>query len=388
VTDTDGFGADNLPYGVDDAGHVVVAWHDHVIDLTLATGLDVGPEVWASGSLNAFFALGPEAWDLTRAQLQSRIADQPGAARRPRAEVRLVRPWQVGDYADFYASREHATNMGRLLRPGRDPLPAAWRHLPIGYHGRAGTVVVSGSDIPRPAGLLGPNPEFGPTQRLDVEVELGFVVGGGAPRGQPVPVSQAERHVFGVVLLNDWSARDIQAFEYQPLGPFLGKSFATSVSPWVVPLAALDPWRVEGPVQEPEPAAYLKASEPRGLDIHFELSINGHPVSTMTSAGLYWSMAQQLAHLTINGSGVRAGDLFASGTISGPTPGSEGSLMELTAGGRQPLHLPAGETRTWLEDGDEVTITGWCGSRPGPRWLSLGEVTGRVVRCGTEVSAP
>jgi fumarylacetoacetase len=208
-----------------------------------------------------------------------------------------------------------------------------------------------------------------------VEVELGFVVGVGSPRGTRIPVEAADRHVFGVVLLNDWSARDIQAFEYQPLGPFLGKSFATSVSPWVVPLAALDPWRVPGPAQDPDPARYLQAPEPRGLDIRLELTINGQVVSAMSSAGLYWSMAQQLAHLTVNGSGVRAGDLFASGTISGPVPGTEGSLMEMSA-----------TTPRWLEDGDEVSITGWCGDRSGLTWLSLGEVTGRVVPYGTEVS--
>jgi fumarylacetoacetase len=213
------------------------------------------------------------------------------------------------------------------------------------------------------------------------------VVGAAAPRGRSVAVSRADRHVFGVVLVNDWSARDIQAFEYQPLGPFLGKSFATSVSPWVVPLAALDPWRVGGPVQDPEPSPYLKASEPRGLDVHLELSVNGQAVSTTTSAGLYWSMAQQLAHMTANGSGVRAGDLFASGTISGSMPGTEGSLMELTGGGRRPLRLSGGATRVWLADGDRVGITGWCGSRSAPDWLSLGEVTGQVVPCGQEVPA-
>jgi fumarylacetoacetase len=223
---------------------------------------------------------------------------------------------------------------------------------------------------------------------LDVEVELGFVVGMGSSRSRPIPVSDADRHVFGVVLLNDWSARDIQAFEYQPLGPFLGKSFATSVSAWVVPLAALDPWRIAGPSQDPEPAPYLKAGEPRGFDVRLELAINGQPISTMSSAGLYWSMAQQLAHLTVNGAGVRAGDLFASGTISGSTPGSEGSLLELTAAGRRPLQLADGATRAWLHDGDRVTIRGWCGSPSASPWLSLGAVTGRVVPCGTEVGAP
>jgi fumarylacetoacetase len=374
VADNDGFGPDNLPYGVDQHGHVVVAWHDEAIDLSRATRLDVGPEIWTSGSLNAFFDLGPDAWARTRAQLQATVATQPAAARRPRQDVRLIRPWQPGDYADFYASIEHATNMGRLLRPDDDPLPPAWRHLPIGYQGRAGSLVVSGSEIPRPAGLLGAA-DFGPSRRLDVEVELGFVVGVGSRRGTPIPVEGADRHVFGVVLVNDWSARDIQAFEYRPLGPFLGKSFATSVSPWVVPLAALHPWRVSGPDQHPTPAPYLRAPEPRGLDIQLELTINGQAVSAMSSAGLYWSMAQQLAHLTVNGSGVRAGDIFASGTISGPRPGTEGSLMEATSA-----------TPRWLQDGDKVTIKGWCGERSGPGWLSLGEVTGRVVPYGTEVS--
>ena len=367
---TSGFGLDNLPYGVDDQGHVVVAYEEEVVDLTVAQGLDVGPEIWGSGSLNAFFGLGPDAWAHTRAQLRSVVADQPGAARRPRSEVRLVLPWTVGDYADFYASREHASNIGRILRPNEDPLPPAWLHLPIGYHGRAGTVVVSGSPIPRPSGL---HPEFGPSERLDVEVELGFVVGTGVPRGQSITAEEAARYVFGAVLVNDWSARDIQAFEYRPLGPFLGKSFATSVSPWVVPIAALEPWRVDGPAQDPRPAEYLRTSEPRSYDVQLALSINGCPVATMSSAGLYWSMAQQLAHLTVNGAGVRAGDLFASGTISGSEAGSQGSLMELTTGGKQPIALADGTTRTWLEDGDTVAITGWCGES-----VSFGAVTGTV----------
>jgi len=397
--DHSGFGLDNLPYGVDDDGHVVVAWRDEVVDLAEAGGLDVGREVWTSGSLNAFFALGPDAWARTRGQLQAGMADQPDRARRPRSEVRLVLPWVVGDYADFYASLEHASNMGRLLRPDGDPLPPAWRELPIGYHGRAGTIVVSGSDVPRPAGLKGPDgspgslgspgdrPQFGPSRRLDVEVELGFVVGLGVPRGQTIPVGDAERHIFGVVLVNDWSARDIQAFEYQPLGPFLGKSFATSISPWVIPLAALDPWRVDGPVQEPEPSPYLKAGEPRGFGINLELRIGDQVASTTNAGALYWSVAQQLAHLTVNGSGVRAGDLLASGTISGPTPGSEGSLMELTAAGQRSIRLADGTSRTWLADGDTVVIRGWCGHREEPGWLSLGEVAGTVVPYGQEVSA-
>ena len=371
-----GFGLDNLPYGVDRDGHVVVALGDEVIDLAEAEGLDVDREVWRSGSLNAFFALGPDAWNRTRAQLRSVVPEQPARARRARAGVSLVLPWEVGDYADFYSSREHAEAMGRLLRPNEDPLPPAWLHLPIGYHGRAGTVVVSGSAIPRPAGLRpgAAGPTFGPTERLDVEVELGFVVGTPVPRGQSVTARDSERHIFGVVLVNDWSARDIQAYEYRPLGPFLGKSFATSVSPWVVPLAALERWRVDGPVQEPEPADYLKVAEPRGLDVRLRLAVNGTVFSDISSRDLYWSAAQQLAHLTANGAGVRAGDLFATGTISGRQPGSEGSLMEKFRAGR------------WLADGDTVTISGWCGDPDAGEVVSLGEVTGTVVPYGQEVS--
>jgi fumarylacetoacetase len=372
VTGRGGFGAANLPYGVDHSGRVVVAYGDEVIDLASVPGLDVEPAVWTSGSLNTFMALGPDAWAHTRSRLQEVVADLPAPARRPRSDTRLRLAWEVGDYTDFYASREHAEAMGRMLRPGDDALPPAWLHLPIGYHGRAGTVVVSGSPVPRPSGLRPgrEGPVFGPTARLDVEVELGFVVGTTVARGQSVPARDADRYVFGVVLVNDWSARDIQSFEYRPLGPFLGKSFATSVSPWVVPLAALEPWRVDGPVQDPKPADYLQVDEPRGLDVGLSLAVNGSVLSNLSSAGLYWTMAQQLAHLTVNGAGVRAGDLFASGTISGPEPATEGSLMEKYAGQR------------WLADGDTVTITGWCGDPQRGPWLSLGQVDGTVVAHG------
>jgi len=277
VTDADGYPAANLPYGVDASGRVVVAHGDEVIDLASVPGLGVEPAVWTSGSLNAFMALGPDAWAHTRRRLQEVVADLPAPARRPRSAARLRLAWEVGDYADFYACREHAEAMGRMLRPGEEPLPPAWLHLPIGYHGRAGTVVVGGSPVARPSGLLpGPDgPVFGPSARLDVEVELGFVVGTTVPRGRSVAARDADRYVFGVVLVNDWSARDIQSFEYRPLGPFLGKSFATSVSPWVVPLAALERWRVDGPVQDPKPADYLHVDEPRGLDVRLSLASTG-----------------------------------------------------------------------------------------------------------------
>lgn len=375
-----GFGPDNLPYGVDESGHVVVAYGDELIDLFALGGLGVRREVFSSGSLNAFMALGRESWREVRGRLRAQLADLPPEVRRERSTVRLSLPFEVADYVDFYSSLEHASTMGRLLRPGREPLPPAWRHLPIGYHGRSATVVVSGEAVFRPSGLRSgeKGPEYGPTRRLDVEVEVGFVVGTGSRRGRPVPASRAAEHVFGAVLVNDWSARDVQAFEYQPLGPFLGKSFATSISPLVVPLEALGPWWVEGPRQEPPPAEYLRVDEPRALDIHLELSLNGTVVSSSGSAGLYWSMAQQLAHLTANGAATRTGELFATGTISGVALNSAGSLMELTSDGREPIELGDGARRSWLEDGDEVVIRGWCGERGSGRWLSFGEVRGEV----------
>jgi fumarylacetoacetase len=392
----DGFGPENLPYGVDEDGHVVVALGDQVIDLAALVrhrcdrekaapfggdNASLDPDIFCSGSLNAFMALGPASWAATRDWLRRRLADLPETVLRARQEVVLVLPFEVSDYVDFYSCEAHVRAMGRLLRPNEDPLPAAWRYLPIGYHGRSSTVVTSGEAVPRPAGIAGgeAGPQFRPTRCLDVEVELGFVVGVGNERGKPVPAERADEHVFGVVLVNDWSARDIQSFEYRPLGPFLGKSFATSVSPWVVPLQALRPWRVAGPSQDPKPASYLKVLEPRGLEVKLELFLNGTLVSTSNAAGLYWSMAQQLAHITVNGAATRTGELFATGTISGTGPRSAGSLMELTSRGAEPLVLADGTTRAWLEDGDEAVVRGWCGERGQKGWISLGEVRGRVL---------
>jgi fumarylacetoacetase len=348
-----------LPFGVDDAGHAVVAWKDEVLDLARFEGLDVGRELFTCGRLNEYMSLGPEAWALTRRQIIDRADHQAAAVHRRLDDVRLILAWEVADYADFYASRRHVEAMGAMLRPGEEPLPPAWLHLPVGYHGRAGTVIVSGEPVHRPHGIVaGPDgPVYGPTTRLDVEVELGFVVGVPVPRGETVTADRAEDHIFGTVLLNDWSARDIQAFEYRPLGPFLGKSFATSVSPWVIPMEDLRPFRTPGPVQDPEPAPYLKTAEPRNVAVHLRLSVNGDVVSEPCSAGLYWSPAQMLAHLTANGAGTRTGDLFGSGTIS---EGGPGSLMEKWHGER------------WLADGDRVTIEGWCGD------CHIGSVTGEV----------
>jgi fumarylacetoacetase len=277
--------------------------------------------------------------------------------------VRLHLPFAVADYVDFYSSLEHATNMGRLFRPDADPLLPNWRRLPIGYHGRAGTVVVSGTDVVRPRGQIAESdglPVYEPSRRLDVEVELGFVVG--APSdGEPLAVDRFEDHVFGVVLVNDWSARDIQAFEYVPLGPFLGKSFQTSISAWVTPLALLEGCRTTAPPQDPPPLDHLAGGRDWALDLDLELELNGEVVSRGNARTLYWTMPQQLAHATSNGATVRTGDLMASGTISGAEPGSEGSLIELWRGER------------FLADGDEVVL------RAGGHGVALGEVRGRVL---------
>jgi fumarylacetoacetase len=287
----------------------------------------------------------------------------------------------VADYVDFYASEHHASNVGKIFRPDNAALPPNWKHLPIGYHGRAGTVVVTGTDVVRPTGQRkAPSdaaPVFGPSIRLDIEAELGYVVGGATELGSRVTVDEAADHLFGVVILNDWSARDIQAWEYVPLGPFLGKSFATSISAWVTPLDALAHARVALPGQdEPRTLPYLSGSA-FGLDIHLEVAINDTVVSRPENSGMYWSPAQMLAHLTVNGASLRDGDLFGSGTISGPNRESRGSLLELTWNGTEPLTLADGTTRGFLEDGDTVTITAWAPGADDAR-IDLGEVSGTI----------
>jgi fumarylacetoacetase len=309
-------------------------------------------------------AEGQTAW----AEARARVAEGVPV---PLAEVELHLPFEVADYVDFYSSLEHATNLGKLFRPGAEPLLPNWRHLPVGYHGRAGTIVVSGTPIRRPYGQSKPPaaeaPVFGPSRRLDIELELGFVIGTPSTLGEPVPVDRALEHVFGVVLVNDWSARDIQAWEYQPLGPFLGKSFATSVSHWVVPLDQLADRRVPGEAQDPPPLPYL-AEEPWVYDIALTVELGGAVIARSNTRHLYWSIAQQIAHLTVNGASLRTGDLLATGTISGPERAERGSLIELSWNGEEPIELPDGSTRTFLEDGDEVVLRG----------EPLGEVRGRV----------
>jgi fumarylacetoacetase len=377
---TDGFGLDHLPYGVYAVGagapRVGVRLGDAVLDVA-----SVRPEL-DRPTLNDFMALGPAVWAETRAEI-AELAAADALPATPLADARLSLPFAVGDYVDFYASLDHASNVGRIFRPDAEPLLPNWRHLPVGYHGRAGTVVVSGTPVVRPCGQRkAPTedaPTYGPSRRLDIEAELGFVVGAGSERGSRIGVGALADHVFGVVGLNDWSARDIQAWEYVPLGPFLGKSFATSVSAWVTPLAALDAAWCDLPGQDPRPLEYLVSTSstdgtgPRGLDLDVEVVLNGEVVSRPPYRTMYWSPAQMLAHLTVNGASTRPGDLFGSGTISGPEPDTRGSFLELSWGGKEPF----GDGRTFLEDGDEVTLRYSAPGTGGGR-ITLGDVAGRI----------
>ena len=389
-----------LPYGVAAAEGPVVRIGDQALSLTGVAALGLldaqlaDPRAcFAAPSLNRLMELGPATWAAVRSRLTEALA--AGSAERPRlepllrpvSELDMALPIAVADYVDFYSSREHATNLGRLFRPDSDPLLPNWHHLPVGYHGRSGTFVPSGTPVRRPLGQRKPPdaaaPTFGPCERLDFELEVGFVVGTPSRLGEPVPTARAGRHLFGVVLLNDWSARDIQAWEYQPLGPFLGKSFATSISPWVVPLAALEGARVPGPVQDPPVLDYLRVHEPWAFDVELEVGLrpagsDRHETICRTNLRrLYWNPAQHIAHATANGAALRTGDVHASGTVSGAEPGSFGSLIELAWAGERPVDL-AGGRRVFLEDGDSVVLRGTAQPQEG-RPFSLGEVEGTVL---------
>ncbi|RKN05527.1 fumarylacetoacetase [Streptomyces radicis] len=395
------FGVDNLPYGVfstpdDPAGRRLgVRYLDRVLDIGAAAVELDSPHaaLLTAPGLDPLLAAGRPVWRAVRAEVRSWLTDP---AHRAVTEPLLVPldatvphlPFTVADYVDFYASEHHATTVGRVFRPDTPPLPPNWKHLPIGYHGRAGTVVVSGTPVVRPRGQRRPSapgeaPGFGPSRRLDIEAEVAFVVGTPSPLGRPVPQGAFADHVFGVCLLNDWSARDIQAWEYVPLGPFLGKSFATSLSPWVTPLDALAGARVAPPPRDEPLLPYLDDGPDSGipaggLDLRIEVRLNGHLIAEPPFAAMYWTAAQQLAHLTVNGAALRTGDLYASGTVSGPEARQRGSLLELTWGGRDPIQLPDG-TRTFLQDGDEVELTAWApGPEPGTR-VGLGEVIGTIA---------
>lgn len=338
-----GFGLENLPYGVvrrpGEAPRPAVRIGDFAIELRHALGEEPFTE---APNLNALLALGPHGWADVRRRLRALLTDRTASEPWlvPLSTLEVLLPIEPGDFVDFYASLEHVTNVGRRFRPNGDPLPANWRHLPAGYHGRAGSIVVSETPVLRPDGLRGPE-DFGPERELDYEVELGVVCG--------------ERDPFGVVLLNDWSAREIQRFEYVPLGPFLGKAFATSISPWVVPLEALP--LVDAPVQDPPPAEHLRIDGPWAIDVELEVAVNGEVRGTVNARDLYWTVPQMIAHLTSGGAELRPGDLLGTGTIS--APGARGCMLE--TGG------------PYLDDGDEVVITGRAGD------VSLGEVRGTVT---------
>ena len=372
---SEGYGLEHLPYGVfsvdGDQPRVGVRLGDSVIDTHRLTGhAELG-----AASLNPFMALGPFAWREVREELAAAAADAESV---PLSEVTMHLPFEVADYVDFYCSLQHATNVGKIFRPDGEALLPNWRHLPVGYHGRAGTVVVSGTDVQRPAGQRKTpdeeTPTFGPSRRLDIEAELGFVVGSPTQMGQRVSTGDFAEHVFGVTVLNDWSARDIQAWEYVPLGPFLGKSFATSVSAWITPLQALEHARTPLPGQDPAPLEHLRVDEPAGYDIAFEVELNGEVVSRPPYAAMYWSPAQMLAHMTSNGASLRTGDLYASGTVSGDERDQRGSFLELSWGGKEPF----ADGRTFLEDGDVVTLRATAPGALDGR-IALGEVTGRVL---------
>jgi fumarylacetoacetase len=374
-----------LPYGVFSTGvrspRVGVRIGDSVLDLLPV----LGEQVFAEPSLNAFMAQGRARWRDVRARLTELLTEPRHwatvrPALHPLSSVRLHRPFDVGDYVDFYASENHAANVGQLFRPGGAALLPNWKYLPVGYHGRAGTVLLSGTPVTRPRGQRPGDgaPTFGPSRRLDFEAEVGFVIGVGSELGSSVTVEEFADHVFGVFLVNDWSARDIQAWEFQPLGPFLAKSFATSISPWIVPLEALAQAQVRPPPQDPGPLPYLAGCDNWGLDLALEVRLNGQVLSRPPFATMYWTPAQMLAHLTVNGASTRTGDFYASGTVSGPDRNQRGCLLELSWGGAEPVTLPDGSVRSFLEDGDELTITATAPASDGTR-IGFGEVAGRVL---------
>jgi len=403
------FPIQNLPFGVfrtvkNPKPRVGVAIGDFVLDLSAmerrrmlsACDLPATP-VFDQPALNAFMKLGRPVWRKVRRRLQELLSaenpelrDNAGLRTEcliPMSEAEMLLPVEIGDYTDFYSSKEHATNVGIMFRGKDNALMPNWLHLPVAYHGRAGSVVVSGTDIRRPKGQTRPDdsrpPQFGPSRLMDFELEMGFFIGPGSELGEPVPVDRADEHIFGMALVNDWSARDIQKWEYQPLGPFLAKNFATSMSPWIVTLEALEPFRVPAVEQEPEPLPYLSRPDDWTYDIKLQVGMQGANrdeekiICRSNFRYLYWTINQQLAHHTVTGCNMRPGDMLASGTISGPTEDSYGSLLELTWRGSKPIELADGELRKFIEDHDRITMRGWC-QGDGYR-VGFGEVTGKIL---------
>ena len=400
------FPVQNLPFGIfstkaNPQSRAGVAIGDHVLDLAVLEQLGLlkpaGSPVFNQATLNAFIALGRQAWSDNRLAISLLLRhDNPtlrdDAALRakalcPIADVTMHLPVAIPGYTDFYSSKEHATNVGLMFRDPKNALLPNWLHIPIGYNGRASSVVVSGTPVRRPRGQIklpdADNPIFGACRKLDFELETAFIVGQGNALGDPISIDAAPSHIFGMVLLNDWSARDLQQWEYVPLGPFNSKTFASSISPWIVTMEALQPFQVASPVQEPQPLPYLQQNADNGIDIALEVSLRpaGSPQATTICKtnfkGMYWTMAQQLAHHTVSGCNTQVGDLMGSGTVSGPTPDSFGSLLELTWNGQKPLTLAEGEQRSFIVDGDVVSMSGWCQGE-GYR-VGFGAVTGMVL---------
>jgi fumarylacetoacetase len=397
------FSIHNLPFGVflnaEAHPRAGIAIGDHIVDLEAAA--EVGlfgkrryfKKIFAQATLNEFIALGKPVTNRIRRKVRDwlELGETPENASKllvDRLSATMLMPIRVPNYTDFYSSIEHATNVGKMFRPD-NPLLPNWRWIPVGYHGRASSIVVSGTPIRRPSGQILPpggapdTPVFSASRQLDFELEMGFVIGKDSPLGEPIPVEKAEEYIFGLVLFNDWSARDIQRWEYVPLGPFLGKNFGSSVAPWIVPLEALKPFRVKGPKQTPQPLDYLQTKGAKNCDIELEVVLTSPKSNAETrlcrsnTKYLYWSMAQQLAHHTVNGCNLQVGDLMASGTISGPTPDSFGSMLELSWGGKNPIPLQDGSTRTFLQDGDTLTMRAWAGEN-GER-VGFGEVSGKIL---------
>lgn len=409
VDPTSDFPIQNLPYGVFSAKdgltpRVGVAIGDYVLDLwQLAQDCRIDvvePGVFANASLNAFMALGPEVWSRTRARISEllrhdhpELRDNEKLRKRtlvPMEEVTLYLPIAVSGYTDFYSSKEHATSVGVMFRGKDNALQPNWLHMPIGYNGRASTVVVSGTKVRRPRGQLKPPtadvPSFGPCKRLDFELEMGVVVGQASAIGEMLTEKQAEAMIFGFVILNDWSARDIQQWEYVPLGPFQAKAFATSISPWIVTREALEPFRLHGPAQDPQPLEYLRQSQPNNYDMQLDVGLRAAAMNEAANISrtnfkyMYWSSVQQLVHHSSSGCAMNVGDLLGSGTISGPEKDQRGSLLEISWNGTEPVELPGGVKRTFLEDGDSLMMRGWC-QGDGYR-VGFGEVEGTIAPAG------
>ncbi len=401
IQENSDFSIHNLPFGIfstpGKSKRAGVAIGEFIIDLKQAQSVGVfsnmmiDSNVFANEFLNSFIALGKQTTSAVRERLQKQLCDESSPLKEFNPLVHMDDatmhlPVKVGDYTDFYSSIEHATNVGKMFRDPDNALLPNWKHLPVGYHGRASSIIVSGQDIHRPKGQTKPNdgpPVFGPSQRMDFELEMGFIIGKESQLGDPVSTENAEDYIFGMVLFNDWSARDIQKWEYVPLGPFLGKSFASSISPWVVTLEALEPFRVEGPNQNPKVLPYLEYSGLKNYDINLEVQIEPKTTNSTTTVSksnfkyMYWNMAQQLAHHTVNGCNINVGDMMASGTISGKEPDSYGSMLELSWAGKNPVKLNDGSERKFLDDGDTVIMKGYC-EKNGIR-VGFGEVRSKLL---------